>query len=135
MLEARSRRVRPHCDDKVLASWNGLMLGAHGAGGSRCWASRRIAPPRRGTWPSSRPSCGTRRPATLYHRWRDGERDDVQLLDGYAFLLAGVIELYEATLEPERPRIRHRPGRGHARPILRRRERRLLAKRRPAPRT
>jgi hypothetical protein len=35
---------------------------------------------------------------TLYHRWRDGERDQVQLLEGYAFLLAGVIDLYEATL-------------------------------------
>jgi len=38
---------------------------------------------------------------TLYHRWRDGERDQVQLLEGYAFLLAGVIELYEATLQAE----------------------------------
>ena len=38
---------------------------------------------------------------TLYHRWRDGERDEVQLLEAYAFLLAGVIELYEATLEPK----------------------------------
>ena len=25
---ARARRVRPHLDDKMLASWNGLMLGA-----------------------------------------------------------------------------------------------------------
>jgi uncharacterized protein YyaL (SSP411 family) len=39
---------------------------------------------------------------TLYHRWRDGERDNVQLLDAYAFLLAGVIDLYEATLDPKR---------------------------------
>src|SRR5580700_4776410 len=37
---------------------------------------------------------------TLYHRWREGERDRVQLLEGYAFLLDGVIHLYEATLEP-----------------------------------
>ena len=28
------------------------------------------------------------------------ERDHVQLLEGYAFYLSGVIELYEATLEP-----------------------------------
>ena len=28
MLAARSKRVRPHLDDKILASWNGLMLGA-----------------------------------------------------------------------------------------------------------
>jgi len=39
-------------------------------------------------------------PNTLYHRWRDGGRDTVQLLDAYAFLLSGVIDLYEATLEP-----------------------------------
>jgi uncharacterized protein YyaL (SSP411 family) len=38
---------------------------------------------------------------TLYHRWRDGERDQVQLLEGYSFLLSGVVELYEATLEPQ----------------------------------
>ena len=38
---------------------------------------------------------------TLYHRWRDGKRDDVQLLDAYAFLLDGVLHLYEATLEPK----------------------------------
>ena len=38
---------------------------------------------------------------TLFHRWRDGERDNVQLLEAYAFLLSGVIDLYEATLEPK----------------------------------
>jgi len=37
----------------------------------------------------------------LYHRWRDGERDSVQLLEAYAFQLDGVIQLYEATLEPK----------------------------------
>jgi uncharacterized protein YyaL (SSP411 family) len=37
---------------------------------------------------------------TLFHRWRDGGRDEVQLLEAYAFLLSGVIDLYEATLEP-----------------------------------
>src|ERR1019366_7975981 len=28
MLAARAKRIRPHRDDKILASWNGLMLGA-----------------------------------------------------------------------------------------------------------
>jgi hypothetical protein len=41
------------------------------------------------------------RTGTLFHRWRDGARDQVQLLEGYAFLLDGVIQLYEATLEPQ----------------------------------
>ena len=38
---------------------------------------------------------------TLYHRWRDGERDSVQLLRAYAELLAGTLDLYETTLLPE----------------------------------
>jgi uncharacterized protein YyaL (SSP411 family) len=37
---------------------------------------------------------------SLFHRWRDGERDKVQLLEDYAFLLSGIVELYEATLGP-----------------------------------
>ena len=36
---------------------------------------------------------------TLYHRWRDGARDQVQLLEAYACLLAGVLELYQVTLD------------------------------------
>ena len=36
---------------------------------------------------------------TMYHRWRDGERDSVQLFDAYAFQLDGTLHLYEATLK------------------------------------
>jgi hypothetical protein len=36
----------------------------------------------------------------LFHRWRDGERDNAQLDSAYAFMLDGVVQLYEATLEP-----------------------------------
>jgi len=117
MSNARAKRVRPHLDDKILASWNGLMLGAFARAcavlGEKkyCLAAEKnlkfiqknlwqptLTPPR-----SHRMGEGGRRPGegTLFHRWRDGERDNVQLLEGYAFLLSGVIELYEATLEPE----------------------------------
>ena len=58
------------------------------------------------TWQASRRlklriEIRDRRDAVLHHRWRDGERDNVQLLEAYAFLLSGVIDLYEATLEPK----------------------------------
>ena len=101
MFAARAHRVRPHLDDKVLASWNGLMLGAlaraHAVLGDNAYraaAEKNLAFLQAKLWDAET--------ATLYHRWRDGERDSVQLLDGYAFLLSGVIELYEATLEPAR---------------------------------
>jgi uncharacterized protein len=99
MLAARSQRVRPHLDDKILASWNGLMLGAMARAGVvlgdetyRAAAEKNAAFIQAKLWDA--------KTKTLYHRWRDGERDNVQLLEGHAFLLAGVIELYEATLEP-----------------------------------
>ena len=100
MLAARAQRVRPACDDKVLASWNGLMLGAMARASAvlddaayRAAAEKNLAFLRTSLWDA--------KTKTLWHRWREGERDNVQLLEGYAFLLAGVIELYEATLATE----------------------------------
>src|SRR6266699_2446732 len=128
MFEARSKRVRPHLDDKVLSSWNGMMLGALarayavlGDQTYRAAAEKNLAFIKAKLWVPSQRAAGIlptgaasgsvqnvnfRQDAgstlgTLYHRWRDGERDNVQLLDAYAFLLAGVIDLYEATLDPK----------------------------------
>ncbi|MBI3191153.1 MAG: thioredoxin domain-containing protein, partial [Pedosphaera parvula] len=98
LLEVRAHRIRPHLDDKILASWNGLMLGAIarayavlGDEAYRAAAEKDLVFLQAKLW-----DAGSK---TLYHRWRDGERDNAQLLDDYAALLSGVIELYEATLE------------------------------------
>ena len=100
MFAARAKRVRPHLDDKVLASWNGLMLGAiaraYAVLGDQAYlevARKNLKFLQRKLWDA--------KSKTLYHRWRDGERDSVQLLDAYAYLLSGVIELYQAALEPK----------------------------------
>jgi uncharacterized protein YyaL (SSP411 family) len=99
MLAVRAKRIRPQLDDKILASWNGLMLGAFarasvvlGDEKYRAAAEKNLAFIRRELWDA--------KSKTLFHRWRDGEHDQVQLLEGYTFLLDGVIQLYEATLEP-----------------------------------
>jgi uncharacterized protein len=102
MFAARSQRVRPHRDDKILASWNGLMLGAF----ARAYAVLgdeiyRSAAENNLAFIQSRLWEPVSQSAVLHHRWRDGERDNVQLLQAYAFLLEGVIHLYEATLEPK----------------------------------
>ena len=100
MTELRAKRIRPHLDDKILASWNGLMLGAFarayavfGDEAYRAAAEKNLQFIQAKLWDAES--------KTLYHRWRDGERDSVQLLDAYSFLLSGVVELYEATLEPK----------------------------------
>ena len=100
MSDVRAKRIRPHLDDKILASWNGLMLGAFARASAvlgdekyRAAAERNLRFIQEKLWDD--------KSNTLFHRWRDGERDGVQLLEAYAFLLSGVIDLYEATLEPE----------------------------------
>jgi hypothetical protein len=99
MSEARAKRIRPHLDDKILASWNGLMLGAFARSSAvlgetkyRAAAEKNLKFIQAKLWDAKN--------KMLFHRWRDGERDNVQLLEAYAFLLSGVIDLYEATLEP-----------------------------------
>jgi hypothetical protein len=100
MRAAWARRIRPLRDDKILASWNGLMLGAFARASAvlteekyRATAEKNVRFIREKLWDDKSKS--------LFHRWRDGERDNVELLEGYSFLLSGVIDLYEATLEPK----------------------------------
>ncbi len=100
LLEERGKRIRPHLDDKVLVSWNGLMLGAMARASVVLSddnylnaAEKNVRFVKSVLWDKSN--------HTLYHRWRDGERDSVQILDAYANYLDGVLELYQATLNPE----------------------------------
>lgn len=99
MSAARQKRVRPHLDDKILVSWNGLTLGAMARAAAvldepryREAAERNLGFLQQHLWDAAQ--------KTLFHRWRDGERDSVQLLQGYAFLLSGVLDLYETVLDP-----------------------------------
>ena len=100
MFDVRAKRVRPHLDDKVLASWNGLMLGAMARAGVVLGDDALLAAAEKNA-AFLKAKLWDAKSKTLYHRWRDGQRDDVQLLEGYAFLLGGVLDLYEATLKPE----------------------------------
>ena len=100
LFAVQAKRIRPHLDDKILASWNGLMLGAIARAGIvlgepsyLAAAEKNLAFLQAKLWDA--------KTKTLYHRWRDGERDSVQLLDSHAYLLEGVLHLYEATLDPK----------------------------------
>ena len=101
MSAARAKRVRPHLDDKILTSWNGLMLGAFARASAvlgepkyRAAAEKNLQFIRMRLW-----GTGLAGPI-LFHSWRDDGRNRAQLLEDYAFLLAAIIELYEATLNP-----------------------------------
>jgi uncharacterized protein YyaL (SSP411 family) len=101
LLAARARRVRPLRDDKVLVSWNGLMLSAFARAGIALDEPRYLAAARNNTGFIRQHLFATNGQAvTLHHRWRNGQRDAVELLEAYAFFAAGLMDLYEATLEP-----------------------------------
>lgn len=96
----RATRVRPHRDDKVLASWNGMMLGAlarlaavAGSPGHLKAALENAAFIQAHLWDAA--SC------TLHNRWREGERDQAQLLEAYASVADGLVDLYQATLDSQ----------------------------------
>ena len=95
LFHVREKRIHPLKDDKVLTSWNGLMIAALAKGyqalgdplfsDAACRAADFILGQMR--TPQGR----------LYRRWREGEVAISGFLEDYAFLVWGLIELYEAT--------------------------------------
>jgi len=103
LFRARATRQRPHLDDKVLTSWNGLMIAAFARAArvlparpntvSCLAAARRAAEFIRGTlWNPER--------GELLHRYRDGEAGISGYAEDYAFLVFGLLELFQADGDP-----------------------------------
>jgi uncharacterized protein len=99
LLEARGKRVRPHRDDKVLTAWNGLMISAF-ARGARVLGDpalgERAERAARFVWERLRDG----RSGALNRRWRAGEASIPGQMDDYAYYALGLIDLYQATLDP-----------------------------------
>ncbi|HMD48419.1 MAG TPA: hypothetical protein VKG79_04950, partial [Bryobacteraceae bacterium] len=99
LLKARSHRVRPHLDDKILTAWNGLMISAFAKGAQILGEQRYLEAARRATrFILSRmyhPGAGT-----LLRRYREGEAAIPGFLDDYAFFIGALLDLYEADFDP-----------------------------------
>ncbi len=93
----REKRIKPHKDDKILADWNGLMIAAFAKAGSVLGNKRYIEDAQRAAdfilENMTTPEGG------LLHRYRDGDAAIKGMLEDYAFLTAGLLELYEATFD------------------------------------
>ncbi len=99
LLVVRSKRHRPHLDDKVLTSWNGLMISAL----SRSYqvlGEKRYLEAARNAALFLRKNLYDDKTGTLFKRWRQGERKIAGMADDYAFLIQGLIDLYEADFDP-----------------------------------
>jgi uncharacterized protein YyaL (SSP411 family) len=99
LFRARERRVRPGRDDKILTDWNGLMIAALAKGaqafGRPDWAEAAAEAARFVL------ACLRDKRGRLLHRYREGEAAVPGMLDDYAFIIWGLLELYEANFDAE----------------------------------
>ena len=99
LLEAREERSHPGRDEKVLASWNGLMLAAFAEAARALDRDdyREIAE-RNAEFVLREMKTGDNR---LHHTWKDGEAKVNGYLEDHAYLMEGLIELYQTTFDPD----------------------------------
>lgn len=94
---ARAKRIHPSLDDKVLTSWNGLMIAALAQAGQAFGDVELITLARRAS--DALLERMLTDDGTLLHRYREGEAGITGFLEDYAFLSWGLLDLYEATFE------------------------------------
>jgi len=97
LLEVRGQRERPGRDEKVITSWNGLMLRAF-ADGSRILGRDDF----RGVGERNAEFMlgHLQRDGRLLRSWKDGDARIGGFLEDYAFFIDGLLALYQATLDP-----------------------------------
>ena len=97
LLERRTARIRPSKDDKVLVSWNGLMIDAMARAGG---AFNDVAYTRSAIAAASficDQMC--RDDGRLLHSWRHGEAKFDAYLDDYACLIQALVSVFEVTFD------------------------------------
>ena len=100
LLSIRAKRPRPHLDDKIISAWNGLMISAYARAaqvldeprylGLATEAAKFI---RKHLYDESR--------KVLYRNYREGRSEIEGFADDYAFVIQGLVDLYEASFDVE----------------------------------
>ncbi len=100
LFAIRAKRPRPHLDDKIIAAWNGLMISAYARAAQVLDDSSYLESAIRAAiflrehlYDSSR--------KILYRNYRQGRSDIEGFADDYAFVIQGLIDLYEASFDVE----------------------------------
>lgn len=105
LREQREReRVPPAMDDKIVVSWNGIAIGALARTAA---VIREFDPVRSESYMTATLKAATfiknnmydEKTKILYRIWREGRGDTEGFADDYAFLIEGLIDLYETTFD------------------------------------
>jgi len=96
LFKERTRRIRPHRDDKIITGWNGLMISSLAYGGAVLEEEKYIEAARR----SAEFILSTlRKNGRLMRYYRDEQVVEKAFLNDYAFTAMGMLDLYEATFD------------------------------------
>jgi uncharacterized protein YyaL (SSP411 family) len=103
LLSIRAKRPRPHLDDKIIAAWNGLMISAYARG------AQVLDPATAGRYLESatraakflRTNLYEEKSKLLYRNYRGGRSEIEAFADDYAFVIQGLLDLYEASFDVE----------------------------------
>jgi uncharacterized protein len=98
LFSIRNKRPRPHLDDKIIAAWNGLMISAFARGAQVLddashleTATQAAEFIRANLYDESR--------QILFRSYREGRGEVEGFADDYAFVIQGLLDLYEASFE------------------------------------
>jgi uncharacterized protein YyaL (SSP411 family) len=108
MFNARQSRPRPQRDDKILTAWNGLMIAAFarmarllgGLDAENRDAAERYLQAARHAAAFLRARMWNEETRTLLRRYRDGHAEIEGYAEDYAYLIAGLLELFQADPDP-----------------------------------
>jgi len=97
LLQKRGGRIRPLRDEKIITSWNGLMIAALARGGIICGKPEYL---KRAAAAADFINISMRRgDGRLLRSYMNAPSEVPAFLEDYAFLAFGMLELYEATLD------------------------------------
>ncbi len=98
LFSIRTKRPRPHLDDKIISAWNGLMISAYARGAQVLNSSRYLESAVRAA-KFVRSQLWDEENKTLYRAYRGGRGTVEGFADDYAFVIQGMVDLYEASFD------------------------------------
>ena len=101
LFALRAKRPRPHLDDKIITAWNGLMITAFAKGYQVLGDGRYLDAANRSA-DFLRKNLSDAKKHTLIRAWRKGAADIGGFAEDYAYLIRGLIDLYESSFDTAR---------------------------------
>ena len=124
LMALRAKRPRPHLDDKIIAGWNGLIISAYARAAAILQEDRFLQAATRAA-EFVRRDLYDKKTKKLYRSFREGRSAIEGFADDYAFVIQGLLDLYEASFDVSMVEVRRRAA-GDAGPIISRSRRRLF---------